>query len=136
MAKDLPISFQKIALDTLYPDSKCTIDKRKNRLDWQGKIRPTYISRRYNIRIVCDFRKPIKVLLYGHNIKGLERDDFPHHYEKNIEKKEVSLCLYYRNEFNYTKLIAVTIIPWIKEWLLHYELWLATGVWNGGGHVA
>ena len=29
--------------------------------------------------------------------------------------------------------IAETIIPWASEWLLHYEIWLATGEWQGGG---
>ena len=32
-------------------------------------------------------------------------------------------------------LIATTTVPWAAEWLLHYELWLATdGTWCGGGH--
>jgi hypothetical protein len=29
--------------------------------------------------------------------------------------------------------IIDTIIPWTSEWLLHYECWLATGKWHGGG---
>ena len=29
--------------------------------------------------------------------------------------------------------IADTIVPWACEWLLHYEIWLATGEWHGGG---
>lgn len=31
-------------------------------------------------------------------------------------------------------LISDTIIPWVADWLLYYELWLATGEWLGGGH--
>lgn len=31
-------------------------------------------------------------------------------------------------------LIADTIVPWASEWLLHYEYWLSTGTWHGGGH--
>ena len=30
-------------------------------------------------------------------------------------------------------LIADTIVPWTCEWLIHYEIWLATGEWHGGG---
>lgn len=26
-----------------------------------------------------------------------------------------------------------TVIPWTSEWLLHYEVWLATGDWHGRG---
>jgi hypothetical protein len=31
-------------------------------------------------------------------------------------------------------LIATSIVPWASEWLLHYEIWRATGTWTGGGH--
>ena len=55
----------------------------------------------------------------------------PHIY--NHEKQH--LCLYHRlmNEWNERKMIAKTIIPWTSEWLMHYEYWVTTGVWNGGG---
>jgi hypothetical protein len=29
--------------------------------------------------------------------------------------------------------IAEYIVPWIAEWLLYYETWLAIGEWLGGG---
>jgi hypothetical protein len=29
--------------------------------------------------------------------------------------------------------LAMTVIPWISEWLYFYELWLVTGEWLGGG---
>jgi hypothetical protein len=32
-------------------------------------------------------------------------------------------------------LVATTIMPWLLLWLTFYELWLATGVWLGGGTV-
>jgi hypothetical protein len=44
------------------------------------------------------------------------------------------LCLHFPNEWTTAMLIADTIIPWAAEWLVFYELWLATGVWHGGGH--
>ena len=44
------------------------------------------------------------------------------------------LCVYFRNEWDGSMIIAETIIPWTCEWLLHYELWRATGIWTGGGH--
>jgi hypothetical protein len=30
--------------------------------------------------------------------------------------------------------MATTIVSWTSEWLLHYEVWRATGAWTGGGH--
>jgi hypothetical protein len=45
------------------------------------------------------------------------------------------LCLYFRKDKEWTasKMIADTIIPWASEWLLHYEFWVLTGEWRGGG---
>ena len=45
------------------------------------------------------------------------------------------LCLYYPGEWNHDMLLATTILPWTAEWLMHYELWLITGHWTGGGHA-
>lgn len=30
-------------------------------------------------------------------------------------------------------LLADTYVPWTMEWLVDFELWLATGEWLGGG---
>jgi hypothetical protein len=43
------------------------------------------------------------------------------------------LCLYYPGQWTHDMILASTVIPWISEWLLHYELWLVTGTWTGGG---
>ena len=41
-----------------------------------------------------------------------------------------------KGEWAERMLIAEIIVPWISEWLLHYEIWLVTGEWHGGGmHV-
>lgn len=61
--------------------------------------------------------------------------NFPHRYNKNLEKREVELCLNMPIEFNYSLRIIDTIIPWIQEWLYYYEIWLATDEWRGGGHT-
>jgi len=45
------------------------------------------------------------------------------------------LCLFLPREREWESWMRLsgTIIPWAAEWLLHYELWLATGRWMGGG---
>ena len=59
-----------------------------------------------------------------------EADSLPHVYGGD------RLCLYYPGEWKHHMLLANTVIPWISEWLAHYELWLVTGAWTGGGHVS
>ncbi|QQS33991.1 MAG: hypothetical protein IPM50_05290 [Acidobacteriota bacterium] len=46
-----------------------------------------------------------------------------------------SLCLYTRSkqEWDSSKYVADTVIPWISSYLFYYELWLATGKWFGDG---
>jgi hypothetical protein len=44
-----------------------------------------------------------------------------------------TLCLYYPGHWKPEMLLSTTIVPWTAEWLMHYELWLATGHWAGGG---
>jgi len=45
------------------------------------------------------------------------------------------LCLYYPGQWNDGMWLAATVVPWTAEWLLHYELWLVTGTWSGGGET-
>jgi len=49
--------------------------------------------------------------------------------------KQQHLCLHFLPEHSWIpqKHIGLTIIPWTAEWLYHYEIWLVTGNWNGGG---
>jgi hypothetical protein len=46
---------------------------------------------------------------------------------------EGDLCLSAPGEWNLSMAIGHTIVPWASEWLLHYEIWHATGEWAGGG---
>ena len=116
-----------------YPESKCTLCCGK--LIWSGEIRPSPLSRAYKIRIEClGFHRRPKVILYGDHIDGIEKRDFPHHFEIDRKKSEVVLCLHMPYEYDYRAWIADTIIPWIQEWLYFYEIWLATAEWCGGGH--
>ena len=46
---------------------------------------------------------------------------------------DISFLNFVRKEIDASQFIADTIIPWTSEWLLHYEIWVATGIWHGGG---
>ena len=57
------------------------------------------------------------------------QDEIPHMYGQE------HLCLFYPKNREWTphKLLSRTVVPWISDWLGHYEYWLATGIWEGGG---
>lgn len=130
--KKIPLIHQKVALLANYPDSKCEI-KREKSLIWSGKIRPTAISKEYSILICWKTGMAPHIWAFGDELERLDDPDFPHKYDINADSKMVRLCLYRYQEFSSYKFMAKTIIPWTVEWLYHYEIWLATGEWCGGG---
>ena len=100
------------------------------------KVQPTEISKEYNVLLQYDSvqRKP-QVYVSVEQLKIDDKENIPHKYGiKNINGEEyVNLCLYYPGEWNSTMNISDTIIPWISEWLCHFEYWSITGAWCGGG---
>lgn len=133
--KSSPISLiqQKVALCSAYKGASCNIDKKNNQLRWSGKIKPTALSKEYTIILVYHHGESPKVLVVGDELEKLDDPNFPHKYNIDAKNKMVRICLYRHSEFNSSKLLANTIIPWTVEWLYFYELWLATGEWLGGG---
>lgn len=124
---------QKVALCSAYKGADCIIDKKKKQLFWSAKIKPTALSKEYTVALVYQQGKGPKVWIIGDELEKLEDANFPHKFNVDIKCKMVRICLYRYSEFNSSKLIANTIIPWTVEWLYYYELWLATGEWLGGG---
>jgi hypothetical protein len=47
--------------------------------------------------------------------------------------RDGSLCLFYPTEtpWKHTDNLHEKIVPWTAEWLVYYELYLLTGVWQG-----
>ena len=100
---------------------------------WQCTLQPTPLSMQYTILIEYSFGKSPKVFVTNPNPldKYPGKEVLPHVYSSELQR----ICLYYPGvgEWNKYKLIARTIIPWASEWLMYYELWLATGEWLGEG---
>ena len=57
----------------------------------------------------------------------------PHTYDSDKPGKERPCCFYPAVDWDGTRLIATTVIPWLMSWLFDYEIWYATGEWYGGG---
>ena len=54
----------------------------------------------------------------------------PHTYD--TKRQRICVCL--PSDWNQSKLIADTIVHWSIQWLIYYEHWAYTGIWEGGGH--
>lgn len=102
---------------------------RRGALRWIGRLQPTPVSPAYCVSLNYQLGQPPKVLVLEPSLDPGLRDALPHVYDGD------RLCLYTPGEWKAYMLLALTILPWTAEWLLHYELWRATGRWEGGGHT-
>lgn len=120
------------AIRSYFPNGSFT-HKSNDRFVWNVNITPSPNSLTYSIKLDYSLKNGASVFVTNPNPLPLATGEMrlPHVYSHEQQK----LCLYYPNgeEWNRTKYLVHTIIPWTSEWLLHYEVWLITGVWNGGG---
>ena len=125
--KTTSLAVQAGHLQKLFPSSRVSF--KRSQLTWVVTLQPSPLSQTYKVRLQykLDERPDIEVLEPTLEERDGQRP--PHLYPKG------RLCLYLprMNEWNGEMLLADTIVPWISEWLLNYEIWLATGEWCGGG---
>lgn len=102
---------------------------RKNHLRWIASLHPTSLSEEYKVRLEYSLEKSPRVFVVTPELMKRGEDRIPHRFSDG------SLCLYLpgAQEWEKSMYLADTIVPWTAEWLVHYELWHATGDWHGGG---
>lgn len=125
--KLINLALQAATLKNAFPDASCQV--RRSELVWIGCLQPTPLSETYRVRMTYKLQKSPRVMLIDPLLQRREGRKPPHIYKGGY------LCLYLPNsgEWNGQMYLARTIIPWASEWLLHYEIWLGTGEWHGGG---
>jgi hypothetical protein len=117
---------QLVALKSAIPGSSGRISR--GQLECTVPIRPTPASRTYRARIRYKHQDSPHVHIVEPTLAlHPESGHLPHVYPGN------ELCLFYPGEWDQRMFLANTILPWTSEWLLHYEIWLTTGQWTGGG---
>jgi hypothetical protein len=99
----------------------------RDRLIWEGELQPSPLSVRYTVRIEATPARRPRVRVISPPLAE-SAHELPHVYGDG------TLCLCFPWQWDHTKPIARTIVPWTSEWLFYYELWRATGTWLGGGH--
>ena len=97
-------------------------------LTCRGRVRPTAHSRSYRVEIrYAPWDSPeVRVI-----DPKIEFTKDAHMYRND------TLCLYdwREQEWQNNWHLHETIVPWVAEWLLYYELWLLTGNWLGKSAV-
>lgn len=115
-----------------YPGSHVELNKNRG-FSWIGDLRSSPIGDLYKIKILFERNKKPEIFVIEPKKLRLANGNLRLKHVYNHESQK--LCLYYPidNEWNEGKMIASTIIPWAIEWLYHYEMWLITEEWLGGG---
>jgi hypothetical protein len=129
-----PISLivQAGALRSYFPESKIS-RMREDRITWEHNISPSLLSDTYKLKLQYSRNEGARVHVLNPKPLALAEGKLklPHVYST----EEQSLCLYYPKwrEWHPGRLYVHTLIPWASEWLYHYEFWVGSGVWRGGG---
>lgn len=109
---------------------------------WEGTIQPTPFSREYQVAIKYTLSHSPVCIVKSPDLSVLAADKvIPHTYQNQTGIKGTQLCLYLPSikkknkisEWQPTMYLAETILPWASIWLLYFEFWLHSGVWDGGG---
>ena len=116
---------QAFALHARFPGVHAALNT--HRLVWVGELQPTSLSRLYRVELTYARRRFPRVRVLDKLEVRVGEGSLPHVYSDG------SLCLHEDDEWSPQMFLADTIVPWAAEWLAHYEIWLATGVWYGGG---
>jgi hypothetical protein len=124
-SRPLNLGQQALALRRAFPEA--VVSLRGGRLIWTSWLQPTALSRRYLLSVELGHDGLPHVRVVRPQLESRSGASLPHIYG------EGTLCLYTRGEWNPGMSLVLTIVPWAAEWLLNYEIWLATGEWYGGG---
>lgn len=119
------------ALRSYFPAS-IIMRKWEDELIWIGEITPTPLSELYKIKLHYKKGEFIKVFVIGKKLKLAHGEKKLPHVYSTIKQQ---LCVYYpnNNEWHPGMFYVQSLIPWASEWLYHYEIWVGTGKWHGGG---
>jgi hypothetical protein len=119
------------ALKSYFPASEI-VRKGEDELIWIGNITPTPLSETYRVKLHYKMGAFINVSVIDRKLKLAEgATKLPHVYSTPRQQ----LCLYYPkdNEWHNGMYYVKSLIPWASEWLYHYEIWVGSGQWHGGG---
>lgn len=123
----LSLVMQGYGLKRVFPESNPRVHK--DTLTWIAVLTPSPMSDSYTVRILYKLGTNPRINVLEPKLIIPEGKRLPHTYSGGL------LCLHYTKakEWQADMHLYKTIVPWISEWLLHYEIWLATGEWCGGG---
>ena len=105
---------------------------RRERLTWRGKVRPTPLSRAYDVRLDYQVGDIPQVIVEAPDLRALAGGRrLPHVYQQDPPR----LCLYLPKTGQWRPELRLdeTMLPWSAVWFFYFEEWLDSDEWKGGG---
>ena len=121
----LNLAIQAAYLKKHFPQSRA--DVQRSCLLWRAVLQPTELSRPYEVSMSYALHSRPRVRVLSPPLELPPRSSEVHVY------LDGTLCLYFPGEWTRSRPLVETVVPWICEWLVHYEAWQVTGTWHGGG---
>ncbi|MPZ50968.1 MAG: hypothetical protein GEU75_16990 [Dehalococcoidia bacterium] len=102
---------------------------RGKKLTATGRVQPLDITDEYLLELRYQIGERPHVFVIEPAIRRRDGERADHMYG------DTEPCVYLpkNGEWSPDKLLAETLVPWTMLWLVFYEAWLVTGVWDGGG---
>jgi len=119
------VARQAFALRSVFPETRPIVGR--GRLSWEGTVRPHQLSNEYLLQLTAQDGQTPTVFVVAPQLRPNSRGLLPHVYDDG------SLCLNRFGDWSPAMLVTDSVIPWACEWLVAYELWLATDTWFGDG---
>ena len=131
MGSRVSLLVQEVTVRSLFPKSRITRHW-EDEFIWVGELQPTPLSNTYKVKLHYKRGKFIKISVIEPKLKLAKgKLVLPHVY--STPKQELCLYLPNNNEWDAGMLYIHSLIPWASEWLYHYEIWVGSGEWHGGG---
>lgn len=121
----LSLTVQALHLRKHFPDAQVSVQR--SSLRWRADLQPKSVSCLYRISMEYKLKSRPKVRVLSPTLALPPRRSEVHVFSDD------TLCLYFIGEWDGRDLLVNTVVPWISEWLIHYEVWQVTGKWHGGG---
>jgi hypothetical protein len=109
----------------MFPGSRPHLARGRLICDWELQPGPALAT--YQMHLEAEPAHAPRVFVLRPDLIPNAAGELPHVYDYG------GLCLNLNDEWHPRMLFTDTFVPWAAQWLIFYEIWRVTEVWEGDG---